>query len=231
MTPIPAQPIQEEGSVSNELVRLCLPNALKDPDRSLAWLNSICALFLLVGLMGSQWSRIDIPPVPVLPQAVPVVEEPANLAPEAAAAPKMDNVLPQALPSVPVVVPNLPELHFSVPTIGVLASPSTLAAAPVIEPLQTATQIGSVGSTGAGGDRPMPPYPSMALEDGDQGTVILMIVGDGSGAVGSVQVAQSSGYPLLDSSTVDYVRRHWRLPSGPSGQKFQTRITYKLQMN
>ncbi len=48
----------------DDLARLCLPAAQRDPDRQLAWVNSICLLFLLIGILGAHRSDIDIPTVP-----------------------------------------------------------------------------------------------------------------------------------------------------------------------
>ena len=42
-------------------------------------------------------------------------------------------------------------------------------------------RIGSLSNTGAGGERPEPPYPPIALETGEQGTVILLLSGDDGG--------------------------------------------------
>src|SRR5271166_3142574 len=66
----------------DDLARLCLPAAQRDPDRMLAWVNSICLLFLLIGLLGARRTAIDIPPVPPLLQVIPVIVEPAILRPQ-----------------------------------------------------------------------------------------------------------------------------------------------------
>jgi protein TonB len=97
--------------------------------------------------------------------------------------------------------------------------------------MQVAAKINSVGSTGAGGDRPQPTYPRIALEEAEQGTVTLSITGDAGGNVLGAQVKQSSGYPILDRSAVDFVKNHWHLPTGQGNQFFETKITYQLQLN
>jgi TonB family protein len=100
-----------------------------------------------------------------------------------------------------------------------------------LEPMRTATSINLLNSTGAGGERPEPPYPKIAMEEGQQGTMLLMLGGDATGNVISVDVKESSGFQLLDRSTVNFIKRRWHLPAGTRNQLFQTRITYQLQLN
>jgi protein TonB len=131
-------------------------------------------------------------------------------------------------PQVNVVIPQSPSVSFSVPTIGSLVVPANLAVAPPLEPMRVASQIGALNSTGTGGDRPEPPYPPIAKESGEQGTIILLLGGDAAGNIVSIDVKESTGFPVLDHATVDFIKRHWRLPSGTGGL-FQTSITYRLQ--
>ena len=92
-------------------------------------------------------------------------------------------------------------------------------------------RIGSLNNTGAGGDRPEPPYPPIARETGEQGTVKLLLGGDAAGNIISVDVKESSGFPVLDRATVDFIKHHWRLPAGDGNRLFETSITYLLQLN
>lgn len=226
-----ANRISPAYELKDDLARLCLPAAQRDPDRQLAWVNSICLLFLLIGILGARRSVIDIPPVPPLQQIIPVIVEPATLPPQPAVEKRTtDEVKPDA-PPVAVVLPTMPNINFSVPTIGTLVAAASMAVAPPLEPLLAAARINSVGSTGAGGDRPQPSYPAIALEEAEQGTTTLSLTGDAAGNVLSVQVKQSSGYPVLDRSTVDFIKRHWHLPAGAGNQFFETKITYQIQLN
>ncbi len=59
----------------------------------------------------------------------------------------------------------------------------------------------------------------------------LSITGDPVGSVLSVEVKQSSGFPILDRGAVDFVKRLWILPTGDGNQFFETRIIYQLQLN
>jgi periplasmic protein TonB len=217
--------------LKDDLARLCLPAANRDPDRKLAWMNSICAVFLLIGIVGARQGMIVISPVPPLQEIIPVVVEPATLPPQPALEKKTaDEEKPDAQ-AVVVVLPQMPNINFSVPTVGSLVVPANLASAPPLEPMQTRSQIHSVGSTGAGGDRPQPAYPKIAMEEAEQGTVTLAIEGDAAGNVVSADVKTSSGFPVLDRGAVDFVKRHWHLPVGPGNQFFETKITYRLQLN
>jgi len=218
--------------LKDELARYCLPTANRDANLKLAWVNSICILFLCIGILGARRGLIAIKPLPPLKEVVPIVIEPVTLPPQATTDKKeqADEEKPDA-PQVVVALPNSPNINFAVPTIGTLVAPAALASAPPLEPLRTKTQVGSVSNTGTGGDRPQPPYPKIALDDGEQGTVILLLGGDAAGNITSIDVKTSSGFPVLDHATVDYVRRHWRLPAGSGNRFFETSIIYQLQMN
>jgi protein TonB len=162
---------------------------------------------------------------------VPVVVEPMTLPPQETIQKKEADEDKNKPPQVVVVIPQSPSVNFSVPTIGSLVVPVSLAAAPPLEPMRMAVQIGSVNSTGADGERPQPPYPKIALQAGQQGTILLMLGGDAAGNIVTVEVKETSGFPVLDHATVDFIKRRWHLPAGADNQLFQTRITYKLQLN
>ena len=219
----------------DELARFCLPQASRDPNRKLAWMNSICILFLIVGIFGAATARISIKPIPQIEEIAPVTLE--TIPPPQTVTPNENETpSPQSSPEVPnvvVVVPNAPNINFSVPTIGNLLAPSALAKAPPLNPLQRVEPVNplaQISNTGSSGSRPQPPYPRLALQQGQQGTVVLLVSADAAGNVASVQVKSSSGVLLLDRATEDFIRRHWMLPSGGStNQLFVTRIIYKLQ--
>ena len=212
--------------LKDELARLCLATARREPERKLAWVNSVCTLFLLIGIFGARQGVIAIKPVPPTHEAVPVVVQPAVLPPQPVAPkPEQPKQINQA--RVLVALPNAPDVNFGIPTAGTLVVPAALAA-----PSQPApARIGSLSNTGAGGERPDPPYPPIAEQTGEQGTVVLLLTGDDAGNVVSVKVKTSSGFPVLDYATVDFIKRHWHLPTNTGTQLFQTSITYKLQLN
>ena len=214
--------------LKDELARLCLPSVNRDVNLKLAWVNSVCLLFLLIGMAGARRGVIAIKPVPPIRVEVPVVVQPAVLPPQAVA-PKPEQAEPKSQPQVLVVLPTTPNINFGVPTVGTLVAPAALASAPQVQAIPL--HIGSVNTTGAGGERPEPPYPKIALESGQQGTVVLSLTGDDAGNVVTVDVKTSSGFPVLDHATVDFIKRHWRLPTDGSTRLFETSITYKLLLN
>ena len=216
--------------LKSELARACLPSANGDRSQKLAWTNSVCLLFLVIGLAGARRGLIAIRPAPPMQEVIPVVVQPVTLPPEQTVEKTLRPDADTATPApVAVVMPQMPNIRFSVPTIGSLVVPANLAAAPPLKPLRPKSEIGSVTTTGAGGDRPAPPYPQLAKQAGEQGTVVLLLAGDDAGNVATVTVKQSSGYPLLDRATADFLKRHWRLPTTGGAQLFQTSVTYELQ--
>jgi TonB family protein len=225
---MPANQPAPHYELKDELARLCLPSAQRDANLKLAWVNSVCILFLLIGIAGARRGMISIKPVPPIRVEVPVVTLPAVLPPQAVAQ-KPEQAEQKNQPQVLVVLPNAPNINFGVPTVGTLVVPAALAAAP---PVQMApVRISAISNTGAGGERPEPPYPKIALEAGQQGTVALSLTGDDAGNIVSVEVKTSSGFPILDRATVDFIKRHWRLPIDTSNRQFETSITYKLLLN
>jgi len=221
-------PVIPGYELKDELAQLCLSTARREPERKLAWVNSVCILFLLIGILGARQGSISIKKVPPIREEIPVVVQPAVLPPQAIA-PKPQQAQPINQPRALVVLPNAPNVNFGIPTIGTLVTDATLAAPP--QPQVAPVRIGSLANTGAGGERPEPPYPPIALQTGEQGTVILSLAGDDAGNVVSVDVKESSGFPVLDRATVDFIKRHWRLPTDGGTRQFQTSITYKLQLN
>lgn len=220
--------------LKDELARLCLPTASRDPNRKLAWLNSICILFLLIGIFGARPASVHVQPVPKIEDIAPVA---LALSPPQTVTPTQtqpqNEPQPSETPAAVVVVPDAPNINFSVPTIGNLVAPSAMAQAPPLNPMQPiepVTQFSRISNTGAGGSRPEPPYPQIAADAGEQGTVTLQMRADANGRVASVEIKNSSGFPVLDRATEDFIKRHWILPVGASpNQLFETSIIYKLQ--
>ena len=226
MNNMDANRISPGYELKDELARLCLPSANRDANLKLAWVNSVCILFLLIGVVGARRGIIAIKPVPPIREEVPIVIQPTVLPPQAIAQkPEQAEQINQ--PRVLVALPNAPDVNFGIPTAGSLVVPAALASAPQIAPMR----IGSLNNTGAGGDRPEPPYPPIARETGEQGTVKLLLGSDAAGNVISVDMKESSGFPILDRATVDFIKNHWRLPAGDGNRLFETSITYLLQLN
>ncbi len=219
----------------SELARFSLTGPAEDLNRKLAWVNSICALVLLIGLSGSRPGRMRIPSLPPLQEAVAAIVEPLPPPPQATKEAQSQDQTDQErsdTPQVVVVTLPTPAISFSVPTIGNIVAPVALSKAPPLNPMLAATPLRkqpvTLNTTGAGGERSQPPYPKIALDLGQQGTVTLLIGTDESGVITSIEVKNSSGFPILDRSAMDYVKRHWLLPAGPDRRFFETSIIYRL---
>ena len=88
-----------------------------------------------------------------------------------------------------------------------------------------------LNTTGNSGERPQPPYPKIALDQGEQGSVMLRMTVDDAGLIKTIEVAQSSGFPVLDHSALEFVKRHWTVPPGKGTRIYEATINYKLQID
>jgi TonB family protein len=225
--------------LKSELARVCLPAPHAHDQRNLAWTNSICLLFLAIGLVG--FRPAPPPPIAVRPleEAQPVVIE-TPPPPPAPVELNQDDIPPEkqdaAPPKLVLVTRDSPTIRFSVPTPGgTLVVPEALSVAPpapALEPQATApprrgpAQPNPLNNTGKGGDRPTPDYPRMAEQLGQQGTVVLLLTADEAGVIIAAEVKESSGSSILDHAAADFVKKHWTVPTGERGRLFQARIDY-----
>jgi TonB family protein len=226
------------SALRSELARLSLCGPREEFDRRLAWVNSICILILLVGILGSKRGSISMSGPPPMEEAVPAIVEPLAPPPQAAPETRTQEQSDQEKPDTPqvvVVTPDAPNINFSVPTIGNLMVPNAIVTAPPLNPMRPVAPLKrqpvSLENTGGSGERPQPPYPRIALEQGQQGKVTLLIAADDSGNITSIEVKESSGFPMLDRSALEHVKRHWILPRGTSTRLFETSINYRLERN
>jgi len=230
-------------ALQSDLARLCLPAATRDPDRKFAWTNSICALFLVIGLFGRQ-AVIHIQLPPPLEEILPTIIEPLVAPPPATVQEVKPNQMApqekQEAPQVVVVTPDSPGIRFSVPTLGTLLAPAALSAAPPLRPLRppdpvaqpvARKQLVTLQNTGLGGERPQPPYPPLALARGQQGTVVLLLSVDAVGVIQTIEVNRSSGFPLLDRGTLEFIKNRWTVPPGDGTRTFEATIRYRLEPN
>jgi protein TonB len=226
------------GTLKSELARYCLPGAKRDPDRRLAWVNSVCILFLLIGVLGMNPAAIATRVPPPIQEAVPVLVEPITPPPTTQTQPtpepseqNNDSQTPQTV----VVIPESPAVVFSVPTVGNVLAPGAVAQAPPMNPMRAVAPINEapqiLNNTGNGGERPEPKYPEIAKSQLMQGTVVLAMTVDDKGAITEIRVKDSSGYPLLDRSALDHVKRHWVIPPGGGTRHFEVPIHYKLKVD
>jgi protein TonB len=225
-------------SLESELARVSLHATDRDPDHKLAWVNSICILFLFIGIVGSKPVSIRIKPLPPAAVVSAAIVEPLPPPPQAASeqtSPEPSNEETPDTPQVVAVTPPSPNISFAVPTIGNLVVPAVLAKAPPLAPLKRVaplrTQPMVLNSTGGSGERPQPPYPQIALEQGQQGSVKLRMTVDDAGLIKTIEIAQSSGSAVLDHSALEFVRRHWTVGGGNRTRIYEATINYKLQMD
>jgi protein TonB len=108
---------------------------------------------------------------------------------------------PAEAPSPIVVAPQPPS-----PPVEVVAPP----APPVLvtQPIYNADYL----------ENPSPYYPALSRRAGEQGRVILRVLVNASGTADDVQVRTSSGFPRLDDSARDTVRR-WKFVPAKRGNE------------
>src|SRR5580692_4056114 len=102
-------------SLKSELARYCLPQSKRDPDRRLAWVNSLCFLFLVIGIAGGKPASMFIKRPPPIEQVASVIVEPlppppVRVEPLQNPEPKEDK--PDTTPVV-VATPETPAINFS----------------------------------------------------------------------------------------------------------------------
>ena len=220
----PFNPSQHKYALTSDLARLSLPAEYKDQYRTLAWVNSICVLFLVIGIVGLRPPRVFVRQINPVTEVVPVVFTPPEEQPKPQNQPEPDEPQPQDQPTeMPQVVTivaaaNTPDVAFAVPVQGVTAvAPARYASAPPqnIAAPPKPTRFNPDAST-EGGTFPKPNYPGSALRNHYQGTVTIELIVATSGAVVSAKVVTSSGFPVLDEAALNIVKDRWRFPPGPA---------------
>ena len=209
---------------------------------AVGWVNSICLLFLLIGILGATVgqsrqlqplitdrlaTRIDLQAVSAqtsIAQSSRRKSESLKAAPAGA----MSMVVDQIAAAVSLPTPRIVE----VPAMGSLLTPTPFT--------EQVPDLGSsepkpagppewIAPTGPAGSRPSPPYPPSALSNHQQGTVTLLLIAGETGALMDVQVIASSGHAILDRNTREYLKRHWTVSPGLPGRKYQASIQYRLE--
>jgi TonB family protein len=223
--------------LSDDLARLCLPREFSDPYRTLAWVNSICALFLLIGIIGLKAPKVVQKPLSEPVEVVPVIftppEEPPKTEPEV----KPDEQEPPQettaeTPQVVTVVAaaDASSVAFAVPVQGAVAIASAAHLAtpppPVTQAPPKPTQFNAASA--GGGVFPDPDYPSAALRNRYQGTVIIEFTIDTQGQVTSAKVQKTSGFSVLDEAALAVVRDRWRFAPGAARWLYKP-FQFKLQ--
>src|SRR5258706_1606427 len=163
--------------LSSDLSRLCLPAEFKDSYRTLAWINSICFLFLVIALVGFKAPKVVIKPLSEIQEQVPIVEftpPPEQPKPEEV---KPDEAPPEEAPvEAPPVAPVVaaapsPQITFAVPVPGAVVTPQARYATP---PPPVGAKVASAPvkfdpNREVGGTFPKPEYPGYAQRQHQEG--------------------------------------------------------------
>lgn len=209
-------------TLHSELARLSLPGEYKDTNRRLAWVNSICALFLAIGLVGLKPPGLVVRELNRPDDIVPVIftqpeeAQPEEPEPKPDEKPPDPSVLDESPVVATVVALNTPAVAFAIPVKGPTILAPARFAAPPPPPSGRSEAPRATRFNPNAGDRstPQPDYPRLALQRGYQGTVIVNFTVQPSGEISSVEVAQSSGFTILDDAAVNTIRKYWRFAPG-----------------
>ncbi|MEA5097440.1 MAG: energy transducer TonB [Burkholderiaceae bacterium] len=149
------------------------------------------------------------------------------------------------------LTPSPARSHAAMPPIVALAANPYPYPTPTIAPANGSTTAGAVGASGTNGaagsgartpvslpadhaaSNRKPVYPLLSRRNDEQGTVILRVLVTEDGRAGSVQLAQSSGHPLLDESAQAAVQV-WRFRPAmrnnqPIAEWYRLAIPFKLR--
>jgi len=209
-----------EYRLKSDIAQFCLPAANRDENRKLAYVDSLCIFYIVVGLLGLR-NPFLITREPVRdPEIVPVIFTPTESPPPQE--PQPEEPQPQVetpvdTPVIATVVAADPsQVSFAVPVEGpVIFAPAKFAQAPPPSTPKAPTQpTRFVRNNTDGGYYPPPTYSALAQRQRMEGTVVLWIGVDTAGKVISTEIKQSSGYGILDRATEDVVKEKWRFPPG-----------------
>ncbi|MDD2676785.1 MAG: energy transducer TonB [Methylacidiphilaceae bacterium] len=197
----------------------------------------LCVLFfvgllLALGTLDKRQSIIDlllrgaVTPVASAPQeeaASPPIE--VEFTPPPPPEPNPEFVQPkQQPPPIPPPVEKKPEPRPEPPKpMPAHVAKKTAPAAPAHPVQRYAAAAPRVGDA----NTPKPPYPYEAAMRRYQGTVQLALT-IAQGKLLGVEVVQSSGFGILDSTARQWIRQRWRLPANLSGT-YTIPIVYRLQ--
>ena len=213
----------ERHELGSDLAKLCLPQTFQDPNKKLAWANSVCFLFLVIGLIGLKPPKTIEKPISQPTDIVPVVFTPPEEQPKVEPQPQTEEPEPQRdspqdVPQVATVVAADPKAAaFAVPVEGpvIFAPVAKASAPPTVAPKPAAppkvTQFTRGEETG---HFPEPSYPRQELLDHHEGKIMLYVIVNANGAVSSAEVKDSCGFPSLDRHVMNWVKRNWQWQPG-----------------
>ncbi len=219
----PSAGAAHDYALSSDLAKLSLPAEYIDSYRNLAWTNSICFLFLVIGLIGLKAPKVIHKQLIQVTESAPVIFTPPEDQPKPEPEVQPDEPAPQDAPVetpqvVTVAAPADAQVAFAVPVQGavVVAKEARLASPP--PPVTHAPPAGPTKfdpNASHAGSFPPPDYPTLAQTHQYQGTATIEIQVDEAGKKTSVKVRKSSGYTILDEAALKIVRDRWRFnPTG-----------------
>ena len=224
-------------TLTDDLAQYCLPAASRDANRKLAWANSICFLFVVIGLIGLHRPLPVIRTVEEAEEIIPAVFEPpvkqvvnSTEPPPEETESESENVeTPQV---VTIVAADPSAAAFAVPVTGnVVLAPVHLAQAPPLKPpkqIFNPPKTNWVVRTGKEEGFSQPLYPLAARQKHQQGKVVLYVKVDQTGLPATVEVKESCGYPALDNHSAEWVRKRWQWQPGET-RYFIVPIDYQLK--
>ena len=232
----------EESSLdyrlTSDIAQFCLPASNRDANRRLAYVNSICFLFLVIGLIGFRQPKVVQKELPPLPEIVPVVYTPQEEQPkpEPQRQPEEPEPQPQTVVDMPqiatVVAADPSQAKFAIPVEGpVVFAPAQFAQAPPPSPPKTTGRTIQKFTGTDGGTYSDIGYPREAQLAKLQGTVIAIIAVNPDGTVDSVEIKTSSGHLILDRNVVRQVKIKYKFPPITTGEMryFEKPFEYTLK--
>jgi protein TonB len=164
-------------------------------------------------------------PKPAAPKPLPVERKPPK--------PKTHAPAPQPTPAPaakaePTPAPAAPAEP------AAPAPPAPAVSAPPAPPVPPAAPVHvgvSIPASYAASNRP-PVQPPRSVRNGEEGTVMLRVQVQADGSAGQIEIAKSSGFPMLDDAAKSAVQ-NWRFHPATSDGKpvtewFRVPITFKL---
>jgi len=80
------------------------------------------------------------------------------------------------------------------------------------------------------GKNPPPAYPAIARRRAQQGTVTIRVLVDIDGVVQRAEIAESSGFDVLDDAAIETVRRRWRfVPARSAGNPIESWVLVPIR--
>ena len=202
-------------ALSSDFARLCLPGKFADKTRKLAYVDSICLAFLVIGLAGIKQQQVIekllSPPTDSLPVIFVPPDEPLTQ-PDTPHKPEEPQDTTIETPQVvTVAAPSAVGVAFAVPVEGpvVIARSPQFASPPPTKPRQP--QMFVFGQ--ARGTFPWPKQQDLPPELQRrviESKLLVYLFIDSSGAPVKVEIKDSSGDVYLDRFAVQWIKRRWR---------------------